>query len=113
VWEYTVLTLDLWTESSEYGRQLAERDTLLAELGIAGWELVTVVPLVLDGMTEASGTTHERWVFKRAVNANGGRSSVAHATVEPEQAVSSDSPDTPSLLGMKEIPNPERNDDPS
>jgi hypothetical protein len=109
-WEYTVRTFDIQPEAEGEHDGNAERDSLIAELGAAGWELVTVVPLTLAASTRTAGTTHERWVFKRSITSSGAYPAVAQATAEREHSATGDPGDTPPLTGMKEIPNPQRKD---
>jgi hypothetical protein len=108
-WEYTVLILEMWEESRAEDRQLAGREDILTELGSAGWELVTVVPLTL-GSSRGSETTHERWVFKRPANANGVATATAEATIEHDPQPGELRGARP-LTGMKEIVSPKRDAD--
>jgi hypothetical protein len=106
-WEYTVATFDIQTETAGQRDEHADRDGMIAELGAHGWELVTVVPLVLSTETSSATTTHERWIFKRLVNPNG----LHHAAVESSK--SQEQADKPPLSVMKEIPSPHEGNDPT
>jgi hypothetical protein len=100
-WEYTAITFEIVSGPDSSEGLNPERHGMLDELGADGWELVTVVPLVL-GTTHASPkTTHERWVFKRPTGADGAKQTATTVAETQEQTERS------SLIAMKEIPNPQ------